>query len=728
MESRGRLHAFGTKDTTEESLIEENTSSLQPNRPHLEAGASSAPLKYGLRYGAYGYVGDPSTAYPTPLQSETAVAKLETALTGNSGTFWTRMAKAARGDELIFENDALALNTDLDAVWKVNEGLKAADPTLLLQSALYHESCAEASKNYGAHDFVSYLPTFPEYDDTAEGTKAWGIQTPERPFVYVRAGCAQVGKATQWLEAIHLLNGTPEFLIDDTITNEIERNVGEIDPTFGGAVDADTQAAASLYNNLHLHTALLLQTKAWMAETSVNDVHAAYEASVTTTISSEAWTLLNSLNGGLGVDTLWYDTNGGIRKFAKPKDVAGAPLRAQKMYGNVNVSMHFLIACIYHAMDNSPEDLQVFTDMLSDMTYTSDDNLVNIDFTYGKEKDGKEKNWAALNAYMTEPKLERVRDYFSVTTSRMFAAFDATSTTSGLPAVSPAPAVVPSSSEPPSPAGSGSSSSDPGLVVPVVTPASAQDMDAANDEIRRLDGEVKQLKTWKTQAEKDAVAAEGRLLQLQTEVTATKAALKVVTDGLAAAGAGAAAAGGSAPDGRILGMQAEIAKLDAKVEAAEKEAAKAAQAAVDIGRALTTTEGKLSARITAEEQRANKAERSETRRAERIEAALEKRIVQLEKRPTGAAAPGGATAASAPTTAHEERDFIVVRPCIEHQMLGVVMGRGGKDELGCTFWGQTELSVYDDSMHGPCLAKLPVCLLLTLLRCLAAAFLLRCRL
>lgn len=32
-------------------------------------------------------------------------------------------------------------------------------------------------------------------------------------------------------------------------------------------------------------------------------------------------------------------------------------------------------------------------------------------------------------------------------------------------------------------------------------------------------------------------------------------------------------------------------------------------------------------------------------------------------------------------------------------MLGVVIGRGGL-ELGATFWGQTELSVYDDSMHG----------------------------
>jgi hypothetical protein len=45
-------------------------------------------------------------------------------------------------------------------------------------------------------------------------------------------------------------------------------------------------------------------------------------------------------------------------------------------------------------------------------------------------------------------------------------------------------------------------------------------------------------------------------------------------------------------------------------------------------------------------------------------------------------------------------DIVMVRPCIEHNMLGVVMGRGGEEDLGATFWGQTELSVYDDGMHG----------------------------
>jgi hypothetical protein len=45
-------------------------------------------------------------------------------------------------------------------------------------------------------------------------------------------------------------------------------------------------------------------------------------------------------------------------------------------------------------------------------------------------------------------------------------------------------------------------------------------------------------------------------------------------------------------------------------------------------------------------------------------------------------------------------DIVMIRPNIEHNMLGVVMGRGGTEDLGATFWGQTELSVYDDGMHG----------------------------
>ena len=46
-------------------------------------------------------------------------------------------------------------------------------------------------------------------------------------------------------------------------------------------------------------------------------------------------------------------------------------------------------------------------------------------------------------------------------------------------------------------------------------------------------------------------------------------------------------------------------------------------------------------------------------------------------------------------------DLFMLRPNIEHYMLAVIFGRGGgPEELGATFWGQTELSCYDDSQHG----------------------------
>ena len=44
-------------------------------------------------------------------------------------------------------------------------------------------------------------------------------------------------------------------------------------------------------------------------------------------------------------------------------------------------------------------------------------------------------------------------------------------------------------------------------------------------------------------------------------------------------------------------------------------------------------------------------------------------------------------------------EIVIVRPNIEHYMLGIIMGLAG-ESLGNTLWGQTELSVYDDSMHG----------------------------
>jgi len=43
---------------------------------------------------------------------------------------------------------------------------------------------------------------------------------------------------------------------------------------------------------------------------------------------------------------------------------------------------------------------------------------------------------------------------------------------------------------------------------------------------------------------------------------------------------------------------------------------------------------------------------------------------------------------------------LLIRPNIEHYMLGVIIGRGGIDHLGATLWGQTEMSVFDDGQHG----------------------------
>ena len=44
--------------------------------------------------------------------------------------------------------------------------------------------------------------------------------------------------------------------------------------------------------------------------------------------------------------------------------------------------------------------------------------------------------------------------------------------------------------------------------------------------------------------------------------------------------------------------------------------------------------------------------------------------------------------------------WVLLRPNIEHYMLGVIIGRGGLEHLGATFWGQTEMSVFDDGQHG----------------------------
>lgn len=61
--------------------------------------------------------------------------------------------------------------------------------------------------------------------------------------------------------------------------------------------------------------------------------------------------------------------------------------------------------------------------------------------------------------------------------------------------------------------------------------------------------------------------------------------------------------------------------------------------------------------------------------------------------------------AAAEVASHEQviipRDILIWKPNIEHFMLGIIFGRGGgPEELGATFWGQTELSCYDDAQHG----------------------------
>ena len=49
---------------------------------------------------------------------------------------------------------------------------------------------------------------------------------------------------------------------------------------------------------------------------------------------------------------------------------------------------------------------------------------------------------------------------------------------------------------------------------------------------------------------------------------------------------------------------------------------------------------------------------------------------------------------------NKPQEIVIIRPNIEHSMLGVILGRGGLDDLGATLWGQTQLECYSDSMHG----------------------------
>jgi hypothetical protein len=53
-----------------------------------------------------------------------------------------------------------------------------------------------------------------------------------------------------------------------------------------------------------------------------------------------------------------------------------------------------------------------------------------------------------------------------------------------------------------------------------------------------------------------------------------------------------------------------------------------------------------------------------------------------------------------PTETMAKQNWLLLRPNIEHYMLGVIIGRGGLEHLGACFWGQTEMSVFDDGQHG----------------------------
>lgn len=63
----------------------------------------------------------------------------------------------------------------------------------------------------------------------------------------------------------------------------------------------------------------------------------------------------------------------------------------------------------------------------------------------------------------------------------------------------------------------------------------------------------------------------------------------------------------------------------------------------------------------------------------------------------GAGGPSGS--GGGPASNADDVEIVILRPNIEHYMFGIILGKGG-EQLGSTFWGQTELSCYDDSQHG----------------------------
>jgi hypothetical protein len=62
--------------------------------------------------------------------------------------------------------------------------------------------------------------------------------------------------------------------------------------------------------------------------------------------------------------------------------------------------------------------------------------------------------------------------------------------------------------------------------------------------------------------------------------------------------------------------------------------------------------------------------------------------------------PGNILPINDPLAVGAARSALLLRPNIEHYMLALIIGRGGLEHLGATFWGQTEMSVFDDGQHG----------------------------
>jgi hypothetical protein len=71
-----------------------------------------------------------------------------------------------------------------------------------------------------------------------------------------------------------------------------------------------------------------------------------------------------------------------------------------------------------------------------------------------------------------------------------------------------------------------------------------------------------------------------------------------------------------------------------------------------------------------------------------------------EPQPAGGRPPTPPPSEQASADDGSKIQLMILRPSIEHYMLGICIGRGGTQELGATFWGQTELSCYDDAFYG----------------------------